>query len=333
MVNSESDWMDVDTSSNQRSQRLQLLYDKLIQMDPGAKYKIQSLAITIQSISSDDFYMLVQLFEFYIQRDMYEMALDLFENVLLKSEKHDLFSNSSPFEHHLNLFVVDIVKNLSNKPLHRSYDEILKQSVIKSGIYFKIFIKSSQTNQEKFIGKILEKLMGEMSFLKVSGQTLDIYQFYESLSRHKFTLFKLRDLLIVYSSKFISDYGLNLIDMFINAEKTLTVSLSQLGPATPQFDPEIISVERKSLNILRRIFLVDLVVEFLHLFEKLDNRHCYRWIEKSLEFFTKYVWYSGRFVETGGDSLIEYSEVKLLHVILYVYTSLFSFNLLWFEGL
>ena len=78
-------------------------------------------------------------------------------------------------------------------------------------------------------------------------------------------------------------------------------------------------IERRSLNVIRRICVVDLLPEFVCLIEKLDNRYCYRWIEKSLEFFTKYTINSidvkfelGQ--STNGGIRLNYSNVKLLSV-------------------
>ena len=67
--------------------------------------------------------------------------------------------------------------------------------------------------------------------------------------------------------------------------------------------------------------VIDLIPEFVHLIDKLDNRHCYRWIEKSLEFFSKYVINSLEvtLVKDTDESeklKFNYSNIKLLYVSL-----------------
>jgi hypothetical protein len=114
----------------------------------------------------------------------------------------------------------------------------------------------------------------------------------------------------------VPEHGLVLIDNLLNLEKNMYMCLAQQSSACPQFDAAILSVERRSLNLMRRLCVVEFMPEFLELLEKLDSRLCYRWIEKSLEFFTKYALASTEVIAKQDDKFqLDYLNVKLLQVI------------------
>jgi hypothetical protein len=104
---------------------------------------------------------------------------------------------------------------------------------------------------------------------------------------------------------------------------TYLMTKSQSEPG--KIDPKLLSIERRSLNVMRRLCVADLIPEFVYLIDKLDNRHCYRWIEKSLEFYCKYT-INAIEIDLNSDQMMDlengenqfyltYSSVNLLQVI------------------
>lgn len=192
--------------------------------------------------------------------------------------------------------------------------------------YLQLFLKLSQPAQEKLVTELLNKYRNGFAFLRVNmldtskkdpkkPQNIDISEFYSTLVEVKETIFLTKDLLGIYQ-RMIPEYGLFLIDGFLNIEKQLFANLIQNSSNLPGKTDEILSnIEKRSLNLIRRICVVDLIPDFLYLIEKLDNRHCYRWIEKSLEFFTKYT-LNAIVAKQGTKSMvkIDYLNIRLLNV-------------------
>ena len=282
-----------------------------------------TLAITIQTMFSKDLEVMEKLFQFFINNNQIHMAKDLWENELLT--KFNL-TETTVLDKHLNKIVHQIVYHLSMKTLS-TRDNLTTESDSSGEFYLQLFLKFSPPIQEKLVAIILEKYRAGFAFLKTNipaadpdkskppnpAPTIDIKEFYTRLIQVKENIFLIRNLLAVYK-KFIPEYGLFLIDGFLNIEKQLFANLIQNSS-----DQLLSSIERRSLNVIRRICVVDLIPEFVCLIEKLDNRHCYRWIEKSLEFFTKYTLNSidvkfefGQ--STNGGIRLSYSNVKLLSV-------------------
>jgi hypothetical protein len=300
----------------------QELFDELLRLDNEQIYRIQSLALTIEAVCSEKFELLVTLFEFYLAKNFVDMAIDLFERTLLKN--FDFFANSdysTRMEKHLNLFTSEIIRNLCPKknflPFYSKQSDL--ENLPNRDIYMQIFTRMKTASQEKFVGKTLEKLAAELAFLKsestatAQSKTIDISSLYSNMSKFKHSLYKFRDLLLI-KRQFIPEYGLSLIDTFLNLEKNMYVCLAQQSASHPQFDAEILNVERRSLNIMRRLCVIEFCQEFLDLIDKLDNRHCYRWIEKSLEFYTKYAMASTE-VKTENERVqLNYASIKLLQV-------------------
>ncbi len=57
----------------------------------------------------------------------------------------------------------------------------------------------------------------------------------------------------------------------------------------PSTTSELNENRKRSHNLFRKLCVIDLIPSFVNLIEnKLDNKTDYRWIEKSLEFYTKF---------------------------------------------
>ena len=287
--------------------------------------KSLAIAITIQSLYRKDLKILIQLFEFFIETNQLDVAFDLCENDLFKT--FDL-NETNLFDVHFNNFVTQIIHKL--RPSNRLPKQIDDGS---EAIYYKLFLKFNQQSQENLIKKLLDNCHSKFSFLKTfventtkqslgqqSTQIIDVKQFYLNLADNCEYFFIIRDLLLIYP-KFILDYGLFFIDGFLNVEKHLLQTFANLVQKniSTQLSSNLINIEKRSLNLMRRMCVIDLIPEFVHLIDKLDNRHCYRWIEKSLEFFSKYVINSLEvtLVKESDDSeklKFNYSSIKLLYV-------------------
>ena len=317
--------------------------------------KYVTFAMTIQTMYKRDLGALVNLFEFYVHMERLDMALDICENDIFKSFN---LLESPLFDAHLSIFAKQIIANLSIKSLSNTTSSNSASSSSSSSskaeeFYFKLFAKFSAANQDRLVRLLLEKYQAKLMFIKLFCETsagdnknkqqqqqqqqqqhsLDIKNFYANLASCKDELFELRDLLLIHR-KLIPEYGLFLIDGLLNTEKQLFANLLQRQQQQQQqqlpqqhqlIDPAILSIEWRSLNVMRRLCVVDLIPEFVYLISKLDNRHCYRWIEKSLEFFCKYVLnaieirHHHRQLPTTNDAIrstmdISYTSVKLLHV-------------------
>jgi hypothetical protein len=331
-------------SSKMTDKKIQLLYNKMLRLDSqlnpsmetsshdddkipckidydqniSIKYEIQTLAVTIQSLcSKNNFDMLFKVFEFCMNKgDLFtEMCADLFENSLLKN--FDLFGDErlhGLFEKHFDHLIIEIIRNqCSNKSFFKNYADFKGDQ-----IFFRIFSKMGEINREKLIKQIIEKTISEMKFLKIDSignSKLDIRALYLNLAKNKLNIYKLRDILLVYK-KFIPEHGLFLIDSFLNLEKHLYANLTQQSVTYSNFNNEILNIERRSLNLMRRLCVIEFIPEFLNLLDKLDNRHCYRWIEKSLEFFTKYSIFSTNVNSESNEQefKLDYTDFDMLNV-------------------
>ena len=267
------------------------LLDRL-QGNESSLNKSLALAFTIQTMYGKDIDLLEKIFQFYLQRNQIERAAELLENDLLKKFK---ISETNCFDHHLRKFAQQIIINLSliNSPKVDQNTE--------DGLYFQLFLKLSVQCQEKLVVEILEKfranctlfklcvMVNEVADKKPASQTnssFDLKELYLKLSECKESIFLSKKLTIIFK-KFIPEYGLFIIDGLLNVEKQYYTHLAQTS-VQQHIDPTLLHSERRSLNAIRRICVADLIPDFIYLVDKLDNRHCYRWIEKSLEFFTKY---------------------------------------------
>jgi hypothetical protein len=348
--------MDIDEEDNQNSESVVKKEPALRPKSNDFKYKLLerlensdtsltqnlTLAITIQTMFNKDPEVLERLFRFFIDQKQMEMALDLWENDIIKRFN---LSAVAEFDVHLKRIVTQIIFHLSVKALsEREKKQLTKLEIDPiDEFYLELFLKLSQPSQEKLVTQLLDKYRNGFSFLKISSteavnvkkeqptlqQSIDIREFYSKLIEVKDTIFTTRSLLTIYK-KFIPDYGLFLIDGFLNIEKQLFANLIQNSSQTEQI---LSNIEKRSLNVIRRICVVDLIPEFIYLIDKLDNRHCYRWIEKSLEFFTKYTLNSieakmETSINGGGRRFVKigYENVRLLNVTYFAIFKRFFFN-------
>jgi hypothetical protein len=291
--------------------------------------KSLATAITIQSLYRNELKILIQLFEFFLETKQLDAAFDLCENDLFKN--FDL-NETSLFDVHLNKLGNQIIHNLKVPP-NKEPRTVGRTFEAQDEFYFKIFQKFNQQMQETIVKKLLDKYHSRFSFLKTfvenstkqslgqqSNQPIDIKQFYSNLAENCETFFIMRDLLIIYP-KFISQYGIFFIDSFLNVEKHLLQTFANLVQKnfSTQLSSNLINIEKRSLNLMRRMCVIDLIPEFVHLIDKLDNKNCYRWIEKSLEFFSKYVINSLEItlvkdIDDSEKLKFNYSNIKLLYV-------------------
>lgn len=243
--------------------------------------KYESVALTMEALFKDNLATLTRLFEFYKSNKRSDMAYQLCANQLLKN-----FDLTKP-----NLFDDDLFRFARSIVDAAKKEEKTNE---EDNFYSDVFDQLSPQLQQKLLQTILDRLKsGQFGFLRnFSNPTSDetkpggarpgltateMNEFYDSLGKNKDYLILMRDLLVRRPS-FIEDQGLFMIDAFLNLEKHAFLPASSSGDST----------ERRSLNVMRRVCVVELIPRFVSLIEKLDNRHCYRWIEKSLEFYTKY---------------------------------------------
>jgi hypothetical protein len=304
-----------------------MLFENLFKSRNDVK-KSLATAITIQSIYKNDLKILIKLFDFFVETNQLDSAFDLCEKELFKNFN---LNETNLLDFHLNKFGNQIIGNFKKKSSNN-----LTVNSAQDEFYFKLFLKFGQQSQEVLVKKLLDKYHSQFLFLKTfvenstkqsqmvgqqSAQTIDIKQFYLNLAENCGNFFIMRDLLLIYP-KFIPEYGLFFIDGFLNVEKHLLQTFANLVQKniSTQLSSNLINIEKRSLNLMRRICIIDLIPEFVHLIDKLDNRHCYRWIEKSLEFFSKYVinTLEVTLVREETDDLSErlkfnYSSIKLLY--------------------
>lgn len=308
----------------------QQLFEKLIQTKQENPNKSLSLALTIQTMYKDNLEVLIQLFKFYLEMNQLDLAQDILENDILRNFN---LNDTTLFDFDLNKFSFQIISNLSVRSISNRSNSTSKND----DIHFKLFIKLNQDCQEKLVKQLFEKYKSLFAFLKTYSeinidknkqpitqfQNIDFKDFYVKLAENRNSLYEFRDLLLIYR-KFIPDYGIFLIDSFLNIDKNFymyVVHKNQLATGNnSQVDPILTSIERRSLNIMRRLCVVDLIPEFVYLIDKLDNRHCYRWIEKSLEYFCKYTINSIQFEALNNNDIdnrqfkINCLPVRLMHV-------------------
>lgn len=291
--------MEVDVSKpmvTSVSRQEELLYASLKSSNETSG-KFESIALTMETLFKNDQAALVRLLEFYRSSGRVQMAANLLTNQLLNR-----LDPNNPTNDVFDVELFSFARSIATA----SHD-----------FHSSVFSQLPEKLQEKLLVFILDRLKsGQLAFLKTfsSGSTEDkptaaraalttaeIADFYKSLGKSKSYLVLMRDLL-VRQPKFIHDYGLFMIDAFLNAEKHAFLSPSSASDQQ--------QIERRSLNVMRRVCVVELIPVFVHLIDKLDNRHCYRWIEKSLEFFTKYTIAA---IRVGQDTDFIYSSISLVH--------------------
>ena len=266
--------MDIDEEDNQNSESVVKKEPALRPKSNDFKYKLLerlensdtsltqnlTLAITIQTMFNKDPEVLERLFRFFIDQKQMEMALDLWENDIIKRFN---LSAVAEFDVHLKRIVTQIIFHLSVKALsEREKKQLTKLEIDPiDEFYLELFLKLSQPSQEKLVTQLLDKYRNGFSFLKISSteavnvkkeqptlqQSIDIREFYSKLIEVKDTIFTTRSLLTIYK-KFIPDYGLFLIDGFLNIEKQLFANLIQNSSQTEQI---LSNIEKRSLKAQR----------------------------------------------------------------------------------
>ncbi|CAF0799427.1 unnamed protein product [Brachionus calyciflorus] len=285
-----------------------------------------SQALFIQAMFKQDLAVLIKLFNFYLEKKQIKMAIDLLFNDVFKN--FDI-NQTNEFDPYLNKFSILIIENLNENAsfiVKKLVDDIEE----KDQIYFELFKNLSQNMQEFLIIKILDKYRFKFNkYLKLfiesekkstpiqpSQQQAELKEFYLNFSQTYQSLYIIKDLLTIFK-KFAQEYGLYLIDAFLNVEKHIHSYMVQ-NSVQLKLDAGLISIERRSLNLIRRVCVLDLIRDISSLIDKIDNRHCYRWIEKCLEFFTKYSICSTQVnvdtnMENGTDDVnISYASTKIL---------------------
>jgi hypothetical protein len=265
-----------------------------------------ALAITIQTMYNDDLECLLKLFEFYIKNEQVEMAYELLDDDILSQNNKNKFNLTSD-DKHLSF----------HEHFKKFAQQITSPSFQNNNIYLQLFLKLSKSSQQVLIQNILDKYRSCFKFLKnESASVVDsnsveattnnnnsLKLFYSKLSENCEIFFLMKDLLLKYP-KYVADYGLYLIDGLFSAEKQLLSNNLQSK----------LTVEKRALNLMRRLSVIDLMPHFVSLLDKLDSKHSYRWIEKSLEFYTKYsvnAIQAQLSIETGTIKF-NYKNIKLI---------------------
>lgn len=306
------------------------LFLKLTEFADTNLEKCLSQVIFIRAMFKQDPNVLLKLFDFCLDTDQIKMAADILFNDILKTSN---LNESNEFEIYLTKFCLTIIKNLS------SQKSVVTEFLIdklddRYQILFKLYQSLDSNLQQLLVLKILDKYRSNLNkYVKLFIETdkkstpiqpcqqqIELKDFYMNFAQTYQYLYLIKDILFIYTN-YAQEYGLYLIDTFLNIEKHMHTFLVQ-NTAQLKLDPSLVSMEKRSLNLIRRFCVLDLIPDFSVLIDKLDNRHCYRWIEKCLEFFTKYSVYSTRVsaesnMENDRTDLVNiyYSSIKLLHVI------------------
>lgn len=306
----------------------QTMFSKLAEFSDNNLDKCLSQVIFIQAMFKQDLNVLVRLFDFCLDKGQLKLAADILFNDILKNFNLNQFNE---FDTHLNKLCLMIIKNSSSRKSAVT-QTMIDQLDNKDQIFYKLYQSLDHNLQELLVLKILEKFKHNFNtYVKLfiesdkksapvppAQQQSELKDFYLNFSRTYQFVYLIKDILVI-NRKHAPEYGLYLIDTFLNIEKHMHTFLVQ-NTAQLKLEPSLISIEKRSLNLIRRFCVLDLIQEFSVLIDKLDNRHCYRWIEKCLEFFTKYSIYSTKVaiesnMEEKTDSInIYYSSIKLLHV-------------------
>jgi hypothetical protein len=130
--------------------------------------KSLTLAITIQTMFSKDTEVLELLFRFFIEKNQLEMSVDLWENELLKKVN---LNETSFFDKHLDNIATQIIFHLDKKRQLQNQSLASIQLDPRDEFYMKLFLKLSQSSQEKFVTLLLEKNKSKFSFLKIEPIT------------------------------------------------------------------------------------------------------------------------------------------------------------------
>ena len=296
--------------------KAKIIFDKLESMNELNLTKKLSLALTAEITFEKNLEILIKLFDFYKYSKQFQMAQNLFSNLV----QNFTFQDTVCFDSQLQYFALTIIlynHRMQNekKSLNVGSVDCFKKLIQSDEYEFYLSLYQSQSLriQEKLIVQLLDKYRSLFQFTKQNTEnesnTSLIKEYYKifAINELKFNLFKY---LLKSYTKYLPTYGLKLVDFVFNAEK-------QCFPST---NSAIESNEngKRSLNLFRKLCIIDLIPTFVSLIEtKLDNKTYYRWIEKSLEFYTKYT-FNATYVQQVNPSTqsiqFGYKEVKLIQV-------------------
>jgi hypothetical protein len=297
--------------------KIKMIFDKLESANNELNLnKKLSLALTAEMMFEKDLEILIRIFEFYKTNKQYQMAQNLFNNLI----QNFTFIDTNFFDSQLESFALTIIlynNRLQNEKPNENDASIIacfNKLIQKDDYEFYLNLYQSQTlrTQEKIIVQLLDKYRALFQFSKPSAENeaQSLNDFYKNLATNELK-FNLLKYLIKFYSKYLPIYGLKLVDYLLNAEK-------QCFPSTSSTISELNENKKRSLNLFRKLCVIDLIPSFVNLIEnKLDNKTYYRWIEKSLEFYTKFtcnsifvknVDFNSQTIEFG------YKEVKLIQV-------------------
>jgi hypothetical protein len=271
--------------------------DNLSQTSDTNLTKNLSIALTLETLNENSLYVLSKVFEFYVKHDQFDYANNLFNQIVKKFS----FLNTNEFDHQLKEFSLAIV----NKK-HTCF-------------YGRLFFSQPIQKQDNLIIQLLDKYRHQFSFLKLAKPFNDNNYNNESLLLDQIKL-KYKQLIENYDSldifkrllvdhpKYIPIYGIQFVDTLMSIEKTL--ALNQFILENDYY------AARRSCNLFRKIFVIDLIGEFIFAIDKLENKVFYRWIEKSLEFHTRLSINAIVVSDLGEISYKEYdffSEFKIIN--------------------
>lgn len=246
----------------------QLKLDELSQTNENNLTRNLSIALTLETLNENCLYVLSKVFDFYVKYDQFDYANNLFNQIV----KNFSFLNTNEFDNQLKELSLAIV-NKKN-----------------TSFYGRLFFSQAIQKQDNFIIQLLDKYRHQFSFLKLTKPLND-----NEINNHSFILdqiklkykqlienyesFDIFKRLLVDYSKYIPVYGIQLVDALMSIEKILAFNQALLE--------NDYYADRRSCNLFRKIFVIDLIGEFTFAIDKLENKVFYRWIEKSLEFHTR----------------------------------------------
>jgi hypothetical protein len=282
-------------------------------------------ALLLQNFHENNLYVQIKLFEFYVNKNLD----DLSTNSLNKLIKFYSFIETDIFDLHLYL----IAKSIIWKNLNIKIDDKIDEAQLE--FYFKLFKNQSIRTQEKYLIQILDKLKVKFtSILKSNDSTNDksLCDVYIEILKNENELLIFKYLLKL-NSKYIQIYAIQLIDSLLNLEKQLLFSHHHHRHSNQRNRDDASNnddlANKRSINLFRKICIIDFIYDYIALIDKLDNKIYYRWIEKSLEFFCKLILYSFDYVKMastgGGDDeetfIVKQNQIDLLQVSLMVKSS------------
>jgi hypothetical protein len=282
------------------------------------------IAILMHNFYENNLYVQMKLFDFYTNVRQLDLACSLFSKLI----KFYSFTDTSLFDKHMTCVANAIVyKNLNINLCDYQDIELID-------FYFDLFKMQSVRTQEKYIAQMLDKYRLVFSFARLASGTTNasdskqaLKDAYTCLLANENSFFSMKYLIQLYP-KHITVYGVQLVDSLLHVEKQLVCQTSQQQSANSNDksasktgachdgDDDTHLANKRSLNLFRKVAVIDLICDFIGQTEKLDNKNFYRFIEKSLEFFCKLSLYTMDAVPFGAaDSfMFKFQNMDLFKV-------------------